>query len=105
MTLDPYGLFIRDVASDQAIFQQKRCVISRKAMNDIGEIVASQPFSIASAYILDRASRSQQQVEGKALRCLQAHVLRAASNGVSPGQLGFLVRKLEIFPQLVEALQ
>jgi hypothetical protein len=104
MTLDPYGLFIRAVASDLAIFQQRRCLISRKALNDIGEVIASQPFSVATTYILDRANRLHGD-EQRALICLQAHIRRAAGNGLNPGQVGFLVRKLEIFPQLVEALQ
>jgi hypothetical protein len=104
MTLDPYGLFIRDVAADQAIFQQRRCIISSKALNDIGEVVSSQPFSVATAYILERATRSHGD-EQRALRSLQAHIRRATGNGLSPGQVGFLIRKLGIFPQLVEALQ
>ena len=104
MTLDPYGLFIRDVASDQAIFQQRHCLVSRKALNDIGEVVASQPFSVASTYILDRANRARGQ-EARALRQLQTYLNRATSNGLNPSQLSFLVRKLDIFPELVEALR
>lgn len=104
MTFDPYAEFINAVAHDRAIFQGKRCLLSRRALNDIGGIIESQPFSVTSAYILDRANRSPRE-EQAALRRLQAHLRQAAENGLNPAQVSFLVRKLDVFPETAEELQ
>lgn len=104
MTSDPYAVFIGDVANDQAIFQGRRCRISRKALNEIGMILESQPYAVASAYILDRAKRARDNDEAKALRQLQAHLRHAANNGLNPSKISFLVRKLHVFPEILEAL-
>lgn len=104
MTLDPYAEFIRGVASDPAIFVGKHCRLAGKALNDIGMILESQPYAVASAYILDRAKRARDNDEAKALRQLQAHLRHAANNGLNPSKISFLVRKLHVFPEILEAL-
>ena len=104
MTFDPYAEFIRAVAQDPGIFRAKRCLLSRKALNDIGQIIETQPCSVTSTYVLDRAKRSGPE-EGKALRQLHVHLRRAADNGLNPTQVSFLVRKLDVFPETVEGLQ
>lgn len=103
MMFDPYAEFIKAVASDPLIFHGKQCVLSGKARDDIGRVIEGHSHSVATTYLLDRAKRSQNE-ERTALLRLQVHIRNAISNGLNSIQLGYLVRKMDNFPDVVEAI-